>query len=45
MSYALTAVSHMLKPSWCFEVITRYFMPAALARRANARASNAVGSN
>ena len=26
--------SNMAKPSWCLLVITRYFMPASLARRA-----------
>ena len=31
------------KPSWCFEVMTMYFMPASWARRTQASASNRTG--
>ena len=31
------------KPSWCFEVITMYLMPASCASRTHASASNLTG--
>jgi len=33
----------MQNPSWCLEVMTRYFVPAALATLTHSSASNAVG--
>ena len=35
----------MQKPSWCLDVMTTYFIPAALATRAHSLASNFVGLN
>lgn len=40
-----TAESYIAKPSWCFAVITRYFMPAFLARSAMVSALKEVGLN
>ena len=36
---ALTALSNIENPSWCFEVITMYFMPASFAMRTHSAAS------
>ena len=37
--------SNMAKPSWCFEVMTMYFMPASLAVRTHSSALNLTGLN
>ena len=34
----------MAKPSWCFEVIVMYFIPAALAMATQAAGSKRTGS-
>ena len=43
MLYGLSLVFHIEKPSWCFVVKTRYFMPAAFATRTHSSASKPVG--
>jgi hypothetical protein len=35
----------MAKPSWCFEVMTKYPMPAFLALAIHSSALNSVGLN
>src|SRR5262245_30307985 len=44
-SQSVYLLSKRQKPSWCLLVITMYFMPAALARRTQASASNFTGLN
>ena len=43
MFQLLAAVGNRAKPSWCFEVITMYFMPASLASAAHASGSYFTG--
>jgi hypothetical protein len=37
--------SNIANPSWCFAVMTMYFMPACFASATQASASNFVGLN
>ena len=44
-SNSVCSLGQRQKPSWCFEVITRYFMPAFFAIIAHCVASKSTGSN
>ena len=43
MLYGLALDLNMAKPSWCFDVMTMYFMPASFASCTHASASNLTG--
>src|SRR3954454_19281602 len=45
MSYDVSLLSNMQKPSWCLLVTVRYFIPAALASLTHSSASNFTGLN
>jgi hypothetical protein len=40
----LTALSYIENPSWCFDVMTMYFIPASFAIRTHSAALNLTGS-